>query len=706
MRYTVTTGFAFNKYTTRRTSPAPLLLLPQALPRPTPQHPTPRTFAQRSTIIQSDSVPHFKRLSRHDSASHRPDYNDPTGHSTYNLRIGMDDGPAPPGAQRPVGPVPVPGGGELIMRARMRATTMGQPTAMPTPQCGTAHTGVRRQPPPVARAPLPAPPMACASPHKTAQGKRRRLMNPEPWMCFHPFVATLAQWSVGVSAQCGDPWDTAALDAAVARGPHTSALTPAARQLIADEMEYQVAAGFSEIMLWTDIQSLRPRNLKISPLAVIPQVGRRGRLLLDLSFAVQAPCKSPGKRYRNYLPTLIPLAQSVNNTTLKQSPEYPVKELGRVLPRILHFMATVPVEETIMFAKIDLSDGFWRMLVAESDKWNFAYVLPGVVGQPTRLVIPHALQMGWTESPGYFCAATETGRDILQALIDGHTVLHPHVMDSFMTPSTPARRQTSPTTERPWQMSAVYVDDYILAAVENRAGTALERTGRAALHTIHGLFPSPSRSGHLDGKDPISQKKLDAGDARWAPSKELLGFVCDGQARTVHLTQRKALAIAQDTAALLKKNRITLHKFQSILGRLRHVATILPAARALFTPLNRALRGQPAFIPLSAGGEVRAALLDLKQLITTLAARPTHVLEILPLATPDYIGYCDASAFGAGGVWFSGQSTLPETVWRLQWPRDITAAVISESNPTGTLTNSDLEMAAVVLQLNVLESLA
>jgi hypothetical protein len=172
-----------------------------------------------------------------------------------------------------------------------------------------------------------------------------------------------------------------------------------------------------------------------------------------------------------------------------------------------------------MFAKIDLSDGFWRMLVAESDKWNFAYVLPGVVGQPTRLVIPHALQMGWTESPGYFCAATETGRDILQALIDGHTVLHPHVMDSFMTPSTPARRQTSPTTERPWQMSAVYVDDYILAAVENRAGTALERTGRAALHTIHGLFPSPSRSGHLDGKDPISQKNWTQGMPAGRPAK-------------------------------------------------------------------------------------------------------------------------------------------------------------------------------------------
>jgi hypothetical protein len=111
----------------------------------------------------------------------------------------------------------------------------------------------------------------------------------------------------------------------------------------------------------------------------------------------------------------------------------------------------------------------------------------------------------------------------------------------------------------------------------------------------------------------------------------------------------------------------------------------------------------PHTISLSATGKVRAALLDLRQLITTLAARPTHVNEILPAPVPDYIGYFDASAFGAGGIWFSGQCPLPETVGRLQWPADITAAVISESNPTRTLTNSDLEMAGVALQLHVLE---
>ena len=191
------------------------------------------------------------------------------------------------------------------------------------------------------------------------------------------------------------------------------------------------------------------------------------------------------------------------------------------------------------------------MLVADNCKWNFAYTLPGEVDAPVQVVIPRALQMGWTESPGY-CAATETGRDIMQAVIDAGTVCPPHALDDFMTPHNPARHQTSPeTTVRKWQMSAVYVDDYILAAVEDRAGTLLQRTGRAALYTIHGLFPPPARSGHLGGKDPISAKKLAAGDARWAHTKELLGFVFNGKDRTVHLTQRKAAGIADDTAKLL-----------------------------------------------------------------------------------------------------------------------------------------------------------
>jgi hypothetical protein len=53
---------------------------------------------------------------------------------------------------------------------------------------------------------------------------------------------------------------------------------------------------------------------------------------------------------------------SVNNTTVQLAPDRPVKELGNVLPQILDFLSTVLAEEHIHFAKIDLADGYWRMI--------------------------------------------------------------------------------------------------------------------------------------------------------------------------------------------------------------------------------------------------------------------------------------------------------------------------------------------------------
>ncbi len=60
--------------------------------------------------------------------------------------------------------------------------------------------------------------------------------------------------------------------------------------------------------------------------------------------------------------------------------------------------------------KWDIKDGFWRLDCQEGAEWNFAYVLPQAEGEPVRLVVSTSLQMGWIESPPYFCAASETGR--------------------------------------------------------------------------------------------------------------------------------------------------------------------------------------------------------------------------------------------------------------------------------------------------------
>ena len=165
-----------------------------------------------------------------------------------------------------------------------------------------------------------------------------------------------------------------------------------------------------------------------------------------------------------------------------------------------------------------------------------------------------------------------------------------------MQPTEPAKPQA--TGDHFQQMAAVFVDDYCLAAVQSKDGELLDTISRAALHTIHGIFPPPERSGHTGGKDPISQPKLERGDARWDPKKEMLGFGLDGQYRTISLPAAKATTIITELERILKKSRIPIRRFQKIVGKLRHATLVLPSTLSLFSPLNKALQGDPSQVHL------------------------------------------------------------------------------------------------------------
>ena len=70
---------------------------------------------------------------------------------------------------------------------------------------------------------------------------------------------------------------------------------------------------------------------------------------------------------------------------------------------------------------------------AAGEEWNFAYVLPQEEGQPTTLVVPTSLQMGWVESLPYFCAATETSHNISTEYIEtGVNSLHRHKFEQYV----------------------------------------------------------------------------------------------------------------------------------------------------------------------------------------------------------------------------------------------------------------------------------
>jgi hypothetical protein len=154
-----------------------------------------------------------------------------------------------------------------------------------------------------------------------------------------------SQWTAGLHGA------KKATNAAVARGPHIRALLAEAIAVVHEDIAYQVKAGFSEVIYWDELKHLLPPKFKDSPVAVVPQAGRRGRIILDLSFPVYV--SSPGKPRNNAV-----LQEVVNMTTEKLAPKEAVKEIGKVLQALSEFMARTPTNKAILYSKIDLSNGF------------------------------------------------------------------------------------------------------------------------------------------------------------------------------------------------------------------------------------------------------------------------------------------------------------------------------------------------------------
>ena len=98
-----------------------------------------------------------------------------------------------------------------------------------------------------------------------------------------PVDTQLASWTTGAAVDCGPEWARKAVDIAVARGSHPTAIAPEATALVHEDIDYQVKAGFTEIVYWDEIKDALPLHFKVSPVPVIPRTdGRRGRIILDL----------------------------------------------------------------------------------------------------------------------------------------------------------------------------------------------------------------------------------------------------------------------------------------------------------------------------------------------------------------------------------------------------------------------------------------
>jgi hypothetical protein len=78
---------------------------------------------------------------------------------------------------------------------------------------------------------------------------------------------------------------------------------------------------------------------------------------------------------------------------------------------------------------------------------------------------------------------------------------------------------------------------------------------------------------------------------------------------------------------------------------------------------------------------------------------PTSMYELV-YGDPIYKGATDAAKAGMGGVCFVDQEAI---LWREPFSLEVQQKLVSTKNPTGTLTNSDLELAATIAQHHILE---
>ncbi len=254
----------------------------------------------------------------------------PGGHASTSTRdgtlglpvgshVGKQDGQATTGSMSAALGVPV--GVSVGTQARPASTT-GTAATVPIPCKDTggrtrARQGKRKSP----------PPDGVMGPHPPPKLNFGMLPSPQRQMS-----APTEEWRHGIEVDCGPDWTWDVIDAAVARGPHPTACTPKGIALFEEDIEYQRRAGFCKVIPWEELKRRQPSNLKISPVAAVPQVGRRPRIILDLSFLV----------YQDVNVVITATQASVNNTTALRAPKEAVREIGKVLPRLLTYMRDTP----------------------------------------------------------------------------------------------------------------------------------------------------------------------------------------------------------------------------------------------------------------------------------------------------------------------------------------------------------------------------
>jgi len=126
---------------------------------------------------------------------------------------------------------------------------------------------------------------------------------------------------------------------------------------------------------------------------------------------------------------------------------------------------------------------------------------------------------------------------------------------------------------------------------------------------IHDVFPADNN----DLNDPISEKKLKQLDGEYATTKTILGFDFDGLAKMLWLEDAKRAHLLTVLHGWLHSSRTgtggnPFKEFKSVIAKIRHAFTAIPAGRGILTPCNKMLQMKPPVVYLHWNAVLLAAV--------------------------------------------------------------------------------------------------
>jgi len=202
------------------------------------------------------------------------------------------------------------------------------------------------------------------------------------------------------------PWPRSHRDVAIVRGPHLSTRHHLA--FLEQEMLAMVQKGQWLILPYAAV-ALLP-NLWLSPLGVIPQRNRCPRTIADYTFS------------------------GVNGNMVPFADHLPL-QFGQALLCILRkIVSSNPAFGPVYLLKLDMANGFYRIHLALHHIPLLGVAFPTPTGEPALVAFPLALPMGWTSSPLFFCAATETVMDLTNTALQALHEQPPHRLETIADP--------------------------------------------------------------------------------------------------------------------------------------------------------------------------------------------------------------------------------------------------------------------------------